>query len=85
MLICVIWYSTAPSDYTPLSTSTPITIPAGDTSVSVEVDTIENDINEDSEIFDAILFSTTGAVFGADTIASVSITDNDRKRSFIAK
>ncbi len=45
------------------------------------METIENDINEDMEIFDVFLFSTIGAVFGDDIIASVSITDDDRKKS----
>ena len=65
--------------------TTRVTIPANNTSTSVTINIINDDISECNESFKLMLdipSSTCGVVIGNNDIAEVVIKDNDSKRVF---
>ena len=68
--------ATAGDDYMPINAPQAVTIPAGDTTASVEVQTLEDAIKEDSETFMVVLSSPSGGVVsGTQGTVEGSITD----------
>ena len=71
---------TAGADYTTVTFR--ITFAAGDTRVSIPVDTIDNDVAELPEDFSALLSNPSeGLAIGAQDTATVTITDDESKQS----
>lgn len=69
----------APSDYGAIVDMV-ITFPAGETSVTFPVPTEDDNIFEDMESFEGFLSNPSGdVVLGCNNVATVQITDNDRK------
>ena len=67
-----------PDDYTSITRN--IIISAGETSVTVLVDTIDDDIREVDEVFRASLSNpTNGLSLGTPITTEITIVDNDRK------
>ena len=69
--------ATADTDYTAQTTAQTVTINAGDTSATVEVQTTEDTIAENDETFVVTLASPTNASLGSSSNATGTITDND--------
>lgn len=72
-------------DYQP-ETQT-ITFPAGETSMTVTVDTVDDSISELTETFKGVLSDPNGngvpISLGGQNTAMVDINDNDRKKLFL--
>ncbi len=73
----VFMYSTDPEDYT-LGTTT-VTFAPRQTTATLPVSTVNDDISELNEIFTAVLMNPSGAIVGADDTANIQIVDNDRE------
>ena len=65
------------TDYS--SVTTTLTFPAGVTSTTFTVATLDDVINENQESFTAVLSSPMNAMLGSADTATISITDDDRK------
>ena len=69
---------TAPDDYEAVNRS--IIFPAGETTVMITISTVEDQVAEGNEIFNAFLENPMdGLLLGADSEAMVEILDNDSK------
>lgn len=64
-----------PADYT--ITASPVTIPAGTTTVDIIVTVIDNEIDESDETVIITLGSPTGAILGTTSVHTLTITDDD--------
>ncbi len=67
----------APGDYT--SVSRVVTIPSGQTSVPVVIQTTEDTVAEQTENFDITLSNPSDAILGSRDRATVQIDDDDGK------
>lgn len=63
------------SDFT--ITASPVTLAAGQTSVNISINVIDDSIDEIDETVELVIQSTTGAVLGANVTHTATITDND--------
>ena len=71
----MLYYSTAPEDYTFIVTT--IVFPAGSISQEVSVQTVGDTIHERLESFTATLSNPVGGELGSEIIATVIIADDD--------
>ena len=69
--------ATADTDYTALTTAATLTIAAGSTTGTVEVQTTEDTLDENDETFVVNLASPTNATLGTPSTATGTITDDD--------
>ena len=74
---------TAPGDYTTFTAMT-FTFPAGQTSITIPVDTTEDGVSELLEQFTATLSNPSeGLTVGDDDVATIEIEDDDRKYNWL--
>ena len=71
--------ATADTDYTSITTPETVTIDAGETSATIEVQTTEDYVFEDEETFVVTLSAPTKATLGDAKSAKGTITDNDER------
>ena len=67
--------ATAGSDYTAVNSS--ITIPQGQTSGTITVNTADDSLDENAETFTVTISSPTKATLGSPTVGTATLNDND--------